>query len=136
MRHAWLSTISGRVSRNGYESVSNAFDDDPRVSICYYSPSVAPVPIELDEPFARAQTEGADEGDPLVLNEKAKQVSEFLASLRPRRVVLVSDGDYGRAVTRILSKTFAKSMLTIFDGETLRPDDIIKSVEERLLKEV
>jgi len=119
-----------------YESVSKAFDDHPRVSICFYSLSWGPVPIELDETFPIAQTEGPDEGDALVLNERAKQVSEFLESLHPRRVVLVSDGDYGRAVTRILSKTFAKSMLTIFDGETLRPDDIIKSVEEKLLKEV
>src|SRR5439155_25812545 len=83
-----------------------------------------------------AQTEGPDVGDQLVTNEWAKQVSACLESLHPRRVVLVSDGDYGRAVTRILSKTFAKSMLTTFDGETLRPDDIIKSVEEKLLKEV
>src|SRR5213078_3587702 len=119
-----------------YESVSKAFDDHPRVSICFYSLSWGPVPIELDETFPIAQTEGPDVGDALVLNERAKQVSEFLESLHPRRVVLVSDGDYGRAVTRILSKTFAKSMLTTFDGETLRPDDIIKSVEEKLLKEV
>ena len=51
-------------------------------------------------------------------------------------MVLVSDGQYGRAVTRILSETLAKSMLTILDGETLRPDDIVKSVEKKLLKGV
>src|SRR5207302_4636777 len=77
-----------------YESVSKAFDDHPRVSICFYSLSWRPVPIELDETFPIAQTEGPDEGDALVLNERAKQVSEFLEGLHPRRVVLVSDGDY------------------------------------------
>jgi 7-cyano-7-deazaguanine tRNA-ribosyltransferase len=119
-----------------YESVAKAFDDHPRVSICFYSLPWGPVPIELDETFPIAQTEGPDEGDALMLNERAKQVSEFLESLRPRGVVLVSDGDYGRAVTKILSKTFAKGMLTIFHGETLRPDDIVKSIEKKLLKDV
>src|SRR3989441_5405805 len=119
-----------------YESVAKAFDDHPKVSICFYSLSWGPVPIELDETFPIAQTEGPDEGDALVLNERAKQVSEFLESLHPRGVVLVSDGQYGRAVTRILSETLAKSMLTILDGETLRPDDIVKSVEKKLLKGV
>src|SRR6266849_5026153 len=110
-----------------YESVAKAFDDHPKVSVCFYSLIWGPVPIELDETFPIAQTEGPDEGDALVLNERAKQVSEFLESLHPRGVVLVSDGDYGRAVTSIFSKTFAKRMLTIFDGKTLRPDDIVKS---------
>jgi 7-cyano-7-deazaguanine tRNA-ribosyltransferase len=119
-----------------YESVAKAFDDHPRISICFYSLPWGPVPIELDETFPIAQTEGPDEADALVLNERAKQVSEFLESLHPRSVVLVSDGDYGRAVTRTLSKTFAKRMLTVFDGETMRPDDIVKSVEKKLLRDV
>jgi hypothetical protein len=119
-----------------YESVAKAFDDHPRISICFYSLPWGPVPIELDETFPIAQTEGPDEADALVLNERAKQVSEFLESLHPRSVVLVSDGDYGRAVTRTLSKTFAKRMLTIFDGETMRPDDIVKSVEKKLLRDI
>jgi hypothetical protein len=91
------------------------------------------VPIELDETFPIAQTEGPDEGDAVVLNERAKQVSEFLERLHPRGVVLVSDGDYGRAVTRVLSKSFGKRMVTILNGEKLRPVDIVESVENKLV---
>jgi 7-cyano-7-deazaguanine tRNA-ribosyltransferase len=116
-----------------YESVAKAFDDHPRVCICFYSLCWGPVPIELDETFPIAQTEGPDEGDAVVLNERAKQVSEFLERLHPRGVVLVSDGDYGRAVTRVLSKSFGKRMVTILNGEKLRPVDIVESVENKLV---
>jgi 7-cyano-7-deazaguanine tRNA-ribosyltransferase len=119
-----------------YESVAKTFDDHPRVSICFYSLSWGPVPIELDEIFPIAQTEGVDQGDRFVLKERAKQVSEFLGILHPKRVVLVSEGEYGRAVTRELSKAFAKRMLTILDGETLKPADIVKSVEKKLVRDV
>jgi 7-cyano-7-deazaguanine tRNA-ribosyltransferase len=119
-----------------YESVAKAFEDHHRVSICFYSLAWGPVPIELDETFPIAQTEGVDHGDPFVLKERAKQVAEFLEILHPKRVVLVSDGDYGRAVTRELSKTFPTRMLTILDGETLRPLDIVKSVERKLVSGV
>jgi 7-cyano-7-deazaguanine tRNA-ribosyltransferase len=80
-----------------YESVAKAFDDHPKVSICFYSLIWGPVPIELDETFPIAQTEGPDTGDPVVLRERAKAVSEFLQSLHPKGVILVSDGHYGRA---------------------------------------
>src|SRR3989442_1070420 len=119
-----------------YESVAKTFDDHPRVSICFYSLSWGPVPIELDEIFPISQTEGVDQGDRFVLKERAKQVSEFLGILHPKRVVLVSDGEYGRAVTRELSKAFPKRMLTILDGETLKPADIVKSVEKKLVRDV
>src|SRR5207245_3778792 len=74
-----------------YESVTKAFDDHPKVSICFYSLSWGPVPIELDETFPIAQTEGPDSGDYLVLEERAKKVSDFVRSLHQKRVVLVSD---------------------------------------------
>ena len=115
-----------------YESVAKAFDDHPRVSICFYSISWGPVPIELDETFPIAQTEGLDAMDTRVLQERAIQVSEYLQRLHPQRLVLVSDGDYGRAVTKALSKAFAKGLLTVFDGEKLGPDAIVKSIERNL----
>jgi len=117
-----------------YESVAKAFDDHPKVSICFYSLAWGPVPIELDETFPIAQTESPNAGDTVVLREKAKKVSEFLQRLHPKSVVLVSDGDYGRAVTKELSKTFAKRILTIFNGERLKPDAIVKSVERKLIR--
>jgi 7-cyano-7-deazaguanine tRNA-ribosyltransferase len=116
-----------------YESVAKAFDDHPKVSICFYSISWGPVPIELDETFPIAQTEGPDGADADVLQERAMQVSKYLKGLSPKRVVVVSDGSYGRAVTKELSKTFTKRLLTVFDGEKLRPDAIIKSIERKLV---
>jgi hypothetical protein len=92
------------------------------------------VPIELDETFPIAQTEGPDTGDPVVLRERAKNVSEFVQSLHPRGVILVSDGPYGRAVKTELSKTFAKRTLTVLNGESLKPDAIVKSVERKLVR--
>ena len=119
-----------------YESVAKAFDDHRRVSICFYSISWGPVPIELDETFPIAQTEGPDGAAPTVLQERATRVSEYLHSLSPEAVVLVSDGQYGRAVARELSKTFAKRLLTVFDGEKLKPDAIVKSIERKLARTV
>ena len=116
-----------------YESVAKAFDDNPKVSICFYSISWGPVPIELDETFPIAQTEGVDAADPGELQLKASQLSGYLQRLHPKRVILVSDGEYGRAVTKQLSTTFARRLLTVFDGEKLKPDAIIKSVERRLI---
>jgi 7-cyano-7-deazaguanine tRNA-ribosyltransferase len=117
-----------------YESVAKAFDDHPKISICFYSLIWGPVPIELDETFPIAQTEGPDEGDPIVLRERAKTVSEFVQSLHPRGVILVSDGAYGRAVKTELSKTFAKRNLSVLNGESLKPDAIVKSVERKLVR--
>jgi 7-cyano-7-deazaguanine tRNA-ribosyltransferase len=117
-----------------YESVAKAFDDHPKVSICFYSLIWGPVPIELDETFPIAQTEGPDRGDPSILRERAKTVSEFLQSLHPKSVILVSDGPYGRAVKTELSRTFAKRTLTILNGESLKPDAIVKSVERKLVR--
>jgi 7-cyano-7-deazaguanine tRNA-ribosyltransferase len=116
-----------------YESIAKSFDDHPKVSICFYSLSWGPVPIELDETFPIAQTEGPDAEDSVVYQERAKSVSEFIRGLRPRSVVLVSDGDYGRAMTTELSKTFGKRVLSILNGNKLKPDAIVKSVEKKLI---
>ena len=117
-----------------YESVAKAFDDHPSVSICFYSLIWGPVPIELDETFPIAQTEGPDAGNPSVLRERAKTVLEFLQSLHPRGVILVSDGHYGRAVKTELSKAFAKRSLTVLNGELLKPDTLVKSIEKKLVR--
>src|SRR2546422_3912535 len=116
-----------------YESVAKAFDDHTKVAICFYSISWGPVPIELDETFPIAQTEGPDAGNPSVLRERARTVSEFLQSLHPKGVILCSDGPYGRAVKAELSKAFAKRCLTVLNGELLKPDTLVKSVEKKLV---
>ena len=117
-----------------YESVAKAFDDHPKISILFYSLAWGPVPIELDETFPIAQTESPNEGDPVVLQGKARRVSEFLQSLHPKGVIFVSDGVYGRIVKAELSKGFAKRILTILNGESLTPDAIVKSVETKLAR--
>ena len=114
-----------------YESVAKAFDDHPNVSICFYSIPWGPVPIELDDTFPIAQTESLDTVDTRQLQEKAAHVSKYVQRLHPKRLVLVSDGDYGRAVMKELSKTFAKRLLTVFDGKKLSPDAIVKSIERK-----
>src|SRR2546425_2858349 len=119
-----------------YESIAKAFYDHRRLSICFYSVSWGPVPIELDETFPIAQTEGSDTGDPVVLRERAKTVSEFLQSLHPKGLILVSDGNFGRAVKTELSKNFAKRKLTVFNGELLKPHAIVKSIERKLVRRV
>jgi len=91
------------------------------------------VPIELDETFPIAQTEGPDTGDPIVLRGRAKTVSEFLQTLHPKSVILVSDGPFGRAVKAELSKRFTKRSLAVLNGELLKPDAIVKSVERKLV---
>jgi hypothetical protein len=92
------------------------------------------VPIELDETFPIAQTEGPDTGDPVVLRERAKKVSEFVQSLHPKGVILVSDGNYGRAVKMELAKAFARRTLTVLNGESMKPEAIIKSIERQLVR--
>jgi hypothetical protein len=73
-------------------------------------------------------------GDPSILRERAKTVSEFVQGLHPRGVILVSDGPYGQAVKTELSKTFAKRTLTVLNGESMKPDALVKSVERKLVR--
>ena len=49
-------------------------------------------------------------------------------------MILVSDGLFGRAVKAELSKRFTKHGLTILNGELLKPDAIVKSVERKLVR--
>jgi 7-cyano-7-deazaguanine tRNA-ribosyltransferase len=115
-----------------YQVVANSFDDHRNVSICYYSPSWGPVPIELDETFPIAQAEGRDLGDADLYQSKAEDVTLFVTTLRPKSVILVSHGDFGRRVTEAMRKTLGKRRVVVLDGEKLKPQAIIKSVERRI----
>jgi 7-cyano-7-deazaguanine tRNA-ribosyltransferase len=114
-----------------YRVIANSFDDNPKISICYYSSSWGAVPIELDETFPIAQTEGRDVGDPSLYHSKARDVAEFVKSLRPRRVIIVSDGEFGRCVSAELLSLVGKSKTVVLDGKKLKPQAIIKSIERR-----
>jgi 7-cyano-7-deazaguanine tRNA-ribosyltransferase len=115
-----------------YQVVANSFDDSPDVSICFYSASWGPVPIELDETFPIAQAEGRDLGDPDLYQSKAIHVARFVKTLRPKRVILVSHGEFGRCVVAELTKTLGKRRVVVLDGERLKPQAIIKSVERKI----
>jgi 7-cyano-7-deazaguanine tRNA-ribosyltransferase len=115
-----------------YQVVANSFDDHRNVSICFYSPSWGPVPIELDETFPIAQAEGRDLGEPALYKSKAEDVARFVKSLRPKIVILVSHGDYGRLVAAELTKTLGRMKVVVLDGEKLKPQAIIKSVERKM----
>ncbi|HYY91491.1 MAG TPA: tRNA guanosine(15) transglycosylase TgtA [Candidatus Dormibacteraeota bacterium] len=117
-----------------YQVVSNTFDDCPIVSICYYSPSWGPVPIELDEAFPIAQTEGRDLGDPELYKSKAEDVAKFVKSLRPKSVILVSEGAFGQQVSTQLIKTVGQRKLAVLDGEKLKPQSIIRSVNRKVAR--
>ena len=115
-----------------YQVVANSFDDHRNVSICFYSASWGLVPIELDETFPIAQAEGRDLGDPHVYESKAAHVARFVKALRPKSVILVSHGEFGRCVVAELTKTLSKRRLVVLDGERLKPQLIIKAVERKI----
>jgi len=115
-----------------YQVVSNSFDDNPEISICYYSPTWGPVPIELDETFPIAQAEGRDLGEPELYQSKAAHVASFVKTLRPRRVILVSHGEYGRTVATELTKTLGRRKIVLLNGERLKPQAIMKSIERKV----
>lgn len=117
-----------------FQVVSNSFKDRSSVSICYYSPSWGAVPIELDESFPIAQTEGRDLGDPDLFGSKAKEMVRFVIPLQPRKVILVAHGDYGRWVSLALTRALGTRKLTVLDGEKLKPLAIIESVERQLAR--
>jgi 7-cyano-7-deazaguanine tRNA-ribosyltransferase len=111
-----------------YQVISNSFDDSRDISICYYSPTWGPVPIELDETFPIAQAEGRDLGEPELYLTKAEHVAKFVKTLRPKGVILVAHGEYGRIVAVALTKILGKRGIVVLDGERLKPQAIIKSI--------
>lgn len=117
-----------------YGVIVNHFDNDPRISICFYSTWWGAVPIELDETFPIAQTEGRDLGDPDRYGSKAEHVVRFVKTAQPNRIILVSHGDFGRVVATEIVKAVGTKKVSVIDGEKLKPLMIIKAAERRLAK--
>jgi 7-cyano-7-deazaguanine tRNA-ribosyltransferase len=113
-----------------YQIVSKSFDDDPTISICYYSLTWGPVPIELDETFPIAQTEGRDTEDPFQYQAKAESVIEYVEKLQPKKLILVVDGAYGRSISGVTLKRLGKRKVTLLKGDTMNPNAIIESVRK------
>jgi len=104
------------------------------MSIWFYSLSWGPVPIELDETFPIAQTEGRDVGDPSLYQSKAEDVARLIRTLLPRNVFLVSDGEYGRCVATELMKTLGRRKIVVLDGKKLKSQTIINSVIRKMAR--
>lgn len=117
-----------------YQVVVNHFDEDPKISICFYSPWWGAVPIELDETFPIAQTEGRDLSEPDSYDSKAEHVARFVETSRSKGVIVVSHGDFGRVVASKIVKTVGRKMVTVIDGEKLKPLGIIRTAKRRVAR--
>ncbi len=117
-----------------YQTVAKFFEDHSNMSIWFYSLSWGPVPIELDETFPIAQTEGRDVGDPSLYQSKAEDVARLIRTLLPRNVFLVSDGEYGRCVATELMKTLGRRKIVVLDGKKLKSQTIINSVIRKMAR--
>lgn len=131
--------LPGRWRRPFHEDprfgvIVNHFDEEPKISISFYSTWWGAVPIELDETFPIAQTEGRDAGDPERYDSKAEQVVRFVKTAQPKRVILVSQDDFGRVVAAKIANSMGRKKVSVIDGEKLKPLMIIKAVERRLTR--
>jgi 7-cyano-7-deazaguanine tRNA-ribosyltransferase len=105
-----------------YRSIVAEFEDRPRVQVVYYTIPFGPVPSELDETYPIAQTEGLDTGDHREHEAKAKIVAEYLKRLRPRMTVIVSEGDFGKAVMIEARKVLPRSRMRLADGQRIKTE--------------
>ena len=117
-----------------YGVIARSFDDHPMMSICYYSIAFGPVPIELDETFPITQTESRDMVESELYETRANQVIQHLKSLRPTRLILVEEGEYGNKVASAAVKQFGRRRVSILDGEKLKPQAIIHKIENVALR--
>lgn len=113
-----------------YQQVSEAFQNNARVRVCFYSLAHGPVPLELDETFPIAQTEAFDPEDIRLYKPKATTVAEFIVKSSPERVIIVSVGVFGRTVEKEISGLISKKRIKIFRGETIAPDELISRIHE------
>ncbi len=113
-----------------YQTVSKSFDDHPAISICYYSLTWGPVPIELDETFPTAQAEGRDSEDTFQYQAKAELVADFVEKLRPRKMILVADGEYGQSVSAATLKRLGRRKVMLLRGDKMKPNAIIESIRK------
>src|SRR5712692_16706 len=116
-----------------YESVAKAFENQKKVSICFYSISYGPVPIELDETFPIAQTESVDAQETRLYKSRAQAVVEFVKDLSPSSVVLVSESDYGQILEKEISKAFPRRKISVLAAEGSKPESLIRAIKKKLV---
>jgi 7-cyano-7-deazaguanine tRNA-ribosyltransferase len=99
-------------------------------TVWFYTVPFGPVPMELDETFPLAQTESFDDGDPANYMARAIRVVSSVRRLSPKRVIVLSEGEYGKTVAKKLTEIFPKSKVTIIPIS----DSIPKSVVTRTVR--
>ena len=98
------------------------------VSICFYTIPFGPAPMELDETFPLAQTESFDSRDPIMYDQRAMQVAEWVKRLSPKLVFLVSEGEYGVAIGEELLGRSMKLKVIRIHATGSKPDRIVGSI--------
>lgn len=115
-----------------YRSIVVRFQDEEKISIVFYSIPFGPVPLELDESYPVAQTESLDSQDKAEYRLKSELVAGFIGRLKPRLVVIATEGDYGRMVAEEILKLLPKSKVSVIPGEKLKPPTFISTVKKKL----
>ena len=96
----------------------------------FYTIPFGPVPMELDETFPLAQTESFDDGSSANYETRAIQIASSFRRLAPKSIVILSEGEYGKAVAKELTREFPKAKVTII----LIRDSIPSSVVARTVR--
>jgi 7-cyano-7-deazaguanine tRNA-ribosyltransferase len=132
-----LVLLPGRWRRPYHEDprnlpIASKLANRSNVSICFYTIPFGPVPMELDETFPLAQTESFDSHDPIMYKRRAEQVSAWVRRLSPKQVFLVSEGEYGVALGKELSRGTMKLEVTRIQAKGSKPDHTVGSIIRRL----
>jgi 7-cyano-7-deazaguanine tRNA-ribosyltransferase len=129
--------LPGRWRRPYHEDPRNLpivskLANNPNVSICFYTIPFGLVPMELDETFPLAQTESFDSHDPIIYKHRAEQVAALVKRLSPKRVFLLSEGEYGARVGKEFSGATPKLRVIRIQAKESKPDRTVDSIIRRL----
>ena len=98
-------------------------------TVCFYTIPFGPVPMELDETFPLAQTESFDDRDPNSYGTRAIQVAGSVRQLSSKRVIILSEGEYGKTVAKEVTKAFPRGKVTIIQiGESIPKRAVTRTV--------
>jgi 7-cyano-7-deazaguanine tRNA-ribosyltransferase len=114
-----------------YRQVIDGVQNMDRLVVCFYTVPFGPVPLELDETYPVAQTEGLDSIDVGTLRSRASLVGDFVRKLSPVTVFMVREGRYGDIVLREISGIVPTSKIVSVNGIGLRPDRLVSLIETK-----
>ena len=142
-RRLWVPVEKGRTVVLLPGRWRRPYHEDPRnlpivnkllnradVSVFFYTIPFGPVPVELDETFPLAQTESFDDENPGTYKSRATKVVISVKRLSPKRVVLLSEREYGKVVGKEVIRAFPRSKVIIIQIS----DSIPKGVVTRTIR--